>query len=65
MNLIEEQLERFKALEDKGLISPLESKRLGYDLEAAAAEKNLAALEVDMIINDEPELVRDVLAGKS
>ena len=49
VNTIKEQLGRFKALEERGLVSPWESRRLQFDLEAALAEKKLAALEVEVL----------------
>jgi hypothetical protein len=46
---IKAELKRLETLEAKGLISQGEVDRLKYELDAAQAEKKLAALEVDIL----------------
>lgn len=43
------RLERFQALETKGMISKTETQQVRYDLEAAQAELSLAALEIEVL----------------
>ncbi len=49
VEFFKEQLNRLQALEAKGMVSPTEVKQLQYGLEAAQAELQLAALEVDIL----------------
>ncbi|MBE3124983.1 MAG: hypothetical protein IMZ57_04920 [Acidobacteria bacterium] len=46
---LQEQLKRLRALETRGLISPTESHKLQYALDAAQFELKLAAVEMDVL----------------
>jgi outer membrane protein TolC len=46
---LKEQLDRLEVLEARGAISPMEVSRLRYALDAAQAERKLAALEWDVL----------------
>lgn len=49
VGFLKTRLERFQALETRGMISKTEVQQLQFALDAAQAELNLAALEVDVL----------------